>query len=85
MDKKPSQVGEVTHIYKKIGVAIIKFSKSVKSGMTIRIEGHKGSHEQIIDSMQIDHEKVKEVKKGDVAGVKVDENVCEGDKVYLVE
>jgi hypothetical protein len=35
--------------------------------------------------MQIEHEQVDKVKKGDMIGLMVDQEVREGDKVYLAE
>jgi putative protease len=85
MEKKPAQVGEVTHVYSKIGVAIVKFSKAVSVGETLHFKGHGDDFSQAIDSMQINHQQVEKVKKGDEAGIKVGDKVHEGDLVYLEE
>jgi len=39
----------------------------------------------MIDSMQIEHENVKNAKKGDAVGLKVEQQIREGDEVYIVE
>lgn len=85
MEKKPVQVGEVTHVYSKIGVAIVKFSKVVSVGEMLHFKGHGDDFSQVIDSMQINHQQVEKVKKGDEAGIKVGDKVHEGDLVYLEE
>jgi len=77
------QIGEVTHYFSNIGVAVLKLSAALKTGETIRIVGGVDTDfEQKIDSMEIEHEKVKSAKKGDDIGLKVDQQVREGYKVY---
>jgi len=79
-------IGEVTHYFSNIQVAVIDFSASLKVGDTIRIVGgEETDFEQKIDSMEADHKKVDKAKKGDSVGIKVDEKVREGYKVYQVE
>ena len=41
--------------------------------------------EQVIDSLQIDKDQVKAVKKGDDVGLKVDQKVRPGYKAFLVK
>jgi putative protease len=78
-------IAEVTHYFDKIGVAVFKLSKPIKAGDTVAIKGNKTDFIQKISSMQIDREDVEEAKPGDDIGVKVDEEVREGDKVYPAE
>ena len=85
MAKKPVQLGEVTHVFAKINVAVIKFSKPVSEGDEIHIVGHSDDFTQKVGSMQIDYKEVKKVKKGQEAGMKMDGKVHEGDKIYLAE
>jgi len=75
-------IGTITHYYSKIGVGIIELKDAVKVGEKIKIKGHSTDIEQGIDSMQIEHKEVEEAKKGDVIGLKVNDKVREGDKVY---
>jgi len=78
-------IGEITHYFGKIEVAIIRLDDSLKVGDTIRIVGgEETDFEQKVDSMEIEHEKVEEAKKGQSVGVKVSEKVREGYKVYKV-
>jgi len=78
------KVGTVTHFYGKIGVAIIDLSGTLKVGDRIKFENGTEA-EQTVDSMQIEHEQVKEAKKGDMVGLKVEQKVHEGATVYLAE
>lgn len=79
------EIGEITHYFGNIGVAVFKLSGTVKVGDKIKIKGHTTDFEQEIKEMQIDHKPVETAKKGDDVGVKVDDKVREGDKIYLVE
>ena len=79
------QIGKVTHYYDKLGVGVIDVTKqSLKAGDTVKISGHDKEFTQKVESLQIEHEQVKKVGKGDSCGVKVDQPVKEGDVLYLV-
>ena len=80
MEEKP--IGEVTHYYDKIGVAVVKFSSAVKVGEMVKFKGTHADFTQQINSMQYDHKDIDGAKKGQEVGMKVDEKVKEGDKVY---
>jgi putative protease len=75
-------IGRVTHYFSKIGVAVIELSDSLKVSDTIRIVGGQTDFNQQVESMEIEHKKIKEAKKGDSVGLKVDQRVKEGYKVY---
>lgn len=79
------KVGEVTHYYGKIGVAIVKLSASLKAGDRLQFKGHGADFVQAAESMQIKHEEVSSAKKGDEVGVKVDQAVKEGTEVFQAE
>jgi len=81
-EKKP--VGEITHFFGHLSVAVIKLSDSLKDGEKILIEGATTNFEQTVKSMQIEHKEVKEAKKGESIGLKVKDRVREGDKVFKV-
>ncbi len=80
--KKP--IGHVTHFYSGIGVAIVKFNKSVEVGTEVHFMGPHTDFTQKIDSMQFDHKEIKSAKKGQEVGIKVDEKVRETDEVFEV-
>ncbi len=76
-------IGRVTHYFSEIGVAVLKIASPIKEGDDIRIVGgDKTDFTQKALSMEIDHEKVTSVKKGDDVGLKVKEKVREGYKVF---
>jgi len=77
------QIGEITHYFDHLGVAVFKLSAPLHVGDTVHIAGHTTDFEQEIKEMQVDHESVEKVAKGAEAGVKVGDVVREGDKIYL--
>jgi putative protease len=81
-EEKP--VGEITHYFTNIGVAVIELSDTLKTGDTIAVRGATSEFTQKVDSMQIEHEKVGEAKKGQSVGLKVKERVRQGDQVFKV-
>jgi len=83
--KEPKPIGEVTHYYSGLGVAIVKFNKAVKKGIKVNFKGATTDFEQALDSIQYNHKDIEKVKKGQEVGVKVKDKVREGDKVYEVE
>lgn len=82
--KAPKPIGVVTHFYGGIGVAIIKFNKVVKRGLTVEFRGASTNFSQPIESMQYDHQEIAVAKKGQEVGIKVSDKVREGDEVYEV-
>ncbi len=78
-------IGEVTHYYSGLGVAIVKFKSSVKSGTRVRFKGATTDFEETIKSMQYDHKEISEAKKNQEIGIKVSDKVRDGDEVFLVE
>jgi translation elongation factor EF-1alpha len=79
------EIGKVFDYYKKIEVIAIKVNGGLKKGDTIKIKGGTTDFEQKVESMQIEHDKVEEVKAGDDVGIKVKKKCRKGDVVYKVE
>lgn len=79
------KVGKITHYYDKIGVAVMELSGDLSVGDKIKfMRGGEDLFEQTVDSMQVEHSKVPSAKKGDIVGLKVDQEVREGAEVYKV-
>jgi len=75
-------IGEITHYFGKIGVAVIKLEDTLKVGDQIRIVGGATDFTQTVESMEIEHEKVEDAGPGDSIGLRVSQKVREGYKVY---
>ena len=78
------KVGVVKDYFAKISVAGIDITGKLKVGDTIHIKGHTSDFEQVVESMQIEHEQVEEAKPGDANGIRVNERCRGGDTVYKV-
>lgn len=82
---KEIEVGKVSHYYTRIGVAAIKIlNDNLKIGDKIHIKGHTTDLKQEIQSMQKEHQQIESASIGDEIGIKVNEPVREGDKVFKI-
>ena len=80
------KVGTVTHYYDKIKVAVIEVTGSLSVGDTIKfVRGGEDLFEQKVTSIQVEHEMKDSAGKGDVVGLKTDEEVKEGADIYKLE
>lgn len=76
------EVGRITHFFAKISVAVIELSALLTVGDTILVKGPNTDFEQVIQSMQIEHENIEKAEAGQSIGLKVEQRVREGDTVY---
>jgi putative protease len=77
-------IGKISHFYPKISVAVLDLEDTLRVGDRISIERESGTFEQNVDSMQIEHENIREAKKGQSIGLKVIDKTREGAKVFKV-
>ena len=77
-------IGRVTHYFGNIEVAVIELSDTLKVGDNIRIVGGETDFNQAVESMEVEHQKVETAKKGESVGLKVEQKVREGYKVYKI-
>jgi len=83
--EKLHEVGKVAHFFGHINVAIIDVSDTLSVGDKIAIKGPTTDIEQIVDSMEIVHQKIKQVTAGHSIGMKVKGHVKENDTVYKTD
>lgn len=83
--KAEKPIGKITHYFGHINVAVIKLSDKLEVGEEIRIVGGETDFNQKVQSMEVEHEKIKEAKKGASIGLKVDKKVREDYKVFRVK
>ena len=79
------EVGKIAHFFSRINVAVINVTDSISVGDRIFIKGPTTDIEQTINSMEIEHEKVKQATAGQSVGTKVDGYVRENDTVYKTD
>ena len=76
------EIGDVTHFFTKISVAVIELSAPLAVGETILVKGPTTDFEQVVESMQIEHESIEKAEAGQCVGLKVEQRVREGDIIY---
>jgi translation elongation factor EF-G len=77
------RVGTVTHYYGQLSVAAVRMeSGSLRVGDMIHVVGRTSDFHQRVESMQVEHEPVSEVRAGQEFGLKVTGHAREHDIVY---
>ena len=79
------KVGVVDKFYSKISVALVTLSDTLAVDDKIKIKGAKTDFEQVVKSMQIEHESINSATKGQMIGLKVENRVRPHDEVFIVE
>ncbi|MFX1466996.1 MAG: translation elongation factor-like protein [Promethearchaeota archaeon] len=79
------KVGVVDKYYSKISVALVTLSDNLAVDDKIRIKGATTDFEQVVKSMQIEHESINSAKKGQMIGLKVENRVRPKDEVFILE
>ncbi len=77
-------IGKVTHFFSHINVAVVELSDVLKVGDKIKFTGGDVDFTQNVESMEIEHEKVQSAKPGDSVGMKVEQKVRDGYKVFKI-
>jgi len=82
--KKEKAIGEVTHWYDGINVAVVKLSSVLKVGDKVKIKRGENEFEEVVESMQLDHEAIKSGKKGREIAIKLLGKTKEGAEIFKV-
>lgn len=77
-------IGTVEHFFGGISVASLDISDDIHLGDRIHIHGHTTDFFETIDSMEIEHEQVREAHPGDLVAIKVPGKVRIHDEVELI-
>lgn len=75
-------LGQITHYYDKIGVAIIELKDTLKVGDKVKFKKGDDEFEQTIDSIQVEKAPVDSAIKGAIVGIKVEQPLKEGTEVF---
>ena len=78
------EIGVISHYYNHLSVGIIELTAPLRTGDTVHIKGAHDDFTQTVDSIEVEHEKVKSAEEGDSVGIRVFEKVHPHDKVFLV-
>ena len=76
------QVGHISHFFPKISVAIVELEAPLAIGDRILVKGPSTDFEQVVDSMQIEHQNIQRAEPGQSIGLKTAQHVKEKDMVY---
>lgn len=82
MEEKIVEVGLVLHFFTKINVAVIELSNRLSVGDKILVKGPTTDFEQVVESIQIEHENIQKAEKGQSIGLKMVQRAREKDVVY---
>ena len=78
------RIGEVTHFYDRLSVAVLKLIEPIRVGDMLHLLGHHTDFRQKLESIQIEHQEVTEAGPGQDVAVKVSQKVHPGDTVFKV-
>ncbi|MEW6232797.1 MAG: hypothetical protein AB1566_10870 [Chloroflexota bacterium] len=78
------RIGEVTHFFNRIGVAVLALTDTIRVGDTVHILGRSTDFRQEVKSLQIEHQPVSEVGPGQEVALKVERRVHPRDAVFKV-
>jgi putative protease len=80
-------IGEVSHYYSKIMVAVITLVEQLNVGDSLHFKSPQGriewvDFEQKVDSMEVEHQKIQSAEPGQEIAIKVKQRVRKRDRVY---
>ncbi len=81
-EAKEKEIGVISNYFDHVQAAAIKLKAPLKVGDTLHIKGGEVDFEQKVDSMQINKKDVSKAKKGEEVGIKVEQKVRKGYKVF---
>ena len=76
------EVGHITHFFAKISVAVVELTVPLAVGDRILIKGPTTDFEQVVESMQIEHQNIERAEAGQSIGLKIEQRVRGKDIVY---
>ncbi len=79
-----TNVGQVTHYYNHLKVAVLCLSSEIHSSDILHFCGHSADFYQKAWSMEIEHAPIRAACPGTPVAIKVAEPVHKGDQVFLV-
>ena len=77
-------VGRVRNYLPKIGVAVVEVKQPFSVKDTLQIEGATTCIQMLLESMELDHQKIGTAGPGAIVGIKVSDTVRPNDLVYKI-
>ena len=78
------RIGEVTHYYDRISVAVIQLSSQLSKGDRVHFLGHGSDFTQEITSIQVEHETINSAGKGSEVAIKTVKPVKPHTALFLI-
>jgi translation elongation factor EF-1alpha len=78
------RVGEVTHFFGKISVAVVRLTKELRVGDNVHFLGRNTDFQQEVTSMQVEHEAITVAEAGSEVALRTIQRVRRGDAVFLL-
>ena len=78
------RIGEVTHYFDKISVAVLSLTGTLRVGDTVHILGRSTDFQQVVTSLQIEHQPVNEAAPGQDVALKVGQRVRPRDAIFKI-
>ena len=85
MLKELVKIGDISHYYTNIEVAVVELVDKLKLGDEIMVKGAATEFTQLVESIQIERELVTEADAGDSIGLLVRYRVRAGDQVFRLQ
>ncbi len=82
MEEVIIEIGNVTHYFPKINVAIVDLMLPLSVGDRIQIKGPLTDFEQVVDSLQVDRKAIQRAEGGQNVGLKLMQLAREKDVVF---
>lgn len=76
------RIGEVTHFFTNINVAVIQLTASINMGDMVHFLGRTTDFRQEVRSLQIEHQPISTAEAGQEVAMRVTRRVRRGDKVF---
>ena len=76
------EVGKVAGFFAHVGAAVFELTAPLRVGDRIYIKGHTTDFQQVVESMQFEHQPVQEASAAQAVGVKVQQRCRQHDVVY---
>ncbi len=81
---KKKELGKVVHYFDKIQVVVVDLKGSLKVGDKIRIKRGEDEFEEMVQSMQVNHQDVMAGISGEEVAIKISRPIKAGASVYKV-
>ncbi|MBI3320148.1 MAG: translation elongation factor-like protein [Candidatus Omnitrophica bacterium] len=75
-------MGKISAFFAHPSAAIVDLTAPLRLGERIYVKGHTTEFQQVVDSMQLDHQPMQEAAVGQSIAVKMQERCRKGDVVY---